>query len=89
MAPSTRTTQGTAPAGVGALLRLPLNGLNFAIDAMVTPVSTATMGESMSSSAGARYEAVIGLEVHAQLATATKIFCGCPTSFGAPPNTNV
>jgi aspartyl-tRNA(Asn)/glutamyl-tRNA(Gln) amidotransferase subunit B len=37
----------------------------------------------------ARYEAVIGLEVHVQLATATKIFCGCPTSFGAPPNTNV
>ena len=37
----------------------------------------------------ARYETVIGLEVHAQLATATKIFCGCPTSFGAPPNTNV
>src|SRR5271169_5590713 len=37
----------------------------------------------------ARYEPVIGLEVHAQLATATKIFCGCPTSFGAPPNTNV
>ncbi len=37
----------------------------------------------------ARYEAVIGLEVHVQLATKTKIFCGCPTSFGAPPNTNV
>src|SRR3954454_18228448 len=36
-----------------------------------------------------RYEVVIGLEVHVQLATATKIFCGCPTSFGAPPNTNV
>src|ERR1035437_3354540 len=35
------------------------------------------------------YEPVIGLEVHVQLATATKIFCGCPTSFGAPPNTNV
>ena len=32
------------------------------------------------------YEAVIGLEIHAQLLTATKIFCGCPTSFGAPPN---
>jgi aspartyl-tRNA(Asn)/glutamyl-tRNA(Gln) amidotransferase subunit B len=43
----------------------------------------------MSSSAIARYESVIGLEVHVQLATATKIFCGCPTSFGAPPNTNV
>ncbi|MBI4876444.1 MAG: Asp-tRNA(Asn)/Glu-tRNA(Gln) amidotransferase subunit GatB [Acidobacteria bacterium] len=36
-----------------------------------------------------RYEAVIGLEVHVQLATRSKIFCGCPTSFGAPPNTNV
>jgi aspartyl-tRNA(Asn)/glutamyl-tRNA(Gln) amidotransferase subunit B len=36
-----------------------------------------------------KYEPVIGLEVHVQLATRTKIFCGCPTSFGAPPNTNV
>jgi len=35
------------------------------------------------------YEPVIGLEIHAQLQTATKIFCGCPTSFGAPPNTHV
>ncbi|MBA3037282.1 MAG: hypothetical protein FP814_12415, partial [Desulfobacterium sp.] len=33
------------------------------------------------------FEAVIGLEVHAQLKTKTKIFCSCPTSFGAPPNT--
>ena len=32
------------------------------------------------------FEAVIGLEIHAQLLTATKIFCGCPTTFGAPPN---
>src|SRR3954453_3947633 len=37
----------------------------------------------------ARYEPVIGLEWHVQMATATKIFCGCPTGFGAPPNTNV
>jgi aspartyl-tRNA(Asn)/glutamyl-tRNA(Gln) amidotransferase subunit B len=42
-----------------------------------------------SPEAIARYETVIGLEVHVQLATRTKIFCGCPTSFGAPPNTNV
>ena len=35
------------------------------------------------------YEAIIGLEVHAQLLTNTKQFCGCPTSFGAEPNTNV
>jgi len=33
------------------------------------------------------YEVVIGLEVHAQLLTRTKMFCGCPTAFGAPPNT--
>lgn len=32
------------------------------------------------------YEAVIGLEVHAQLLTHSKIFCGCPTTFGAKPN---
>jgi aspartyl-tRNA(Asn)/glutamyl-tRNA(Gln) amidotransferase subunit B len=37
----------------------------------------------------ARYEAVIGLEVHAQLKTATKVFCGCSTRFGDSPNTNV
>src|SRR5580700_9980502 len=36
-----------------------------------------------------KYEPVIGLEVHVQLATRTKIFCGCPTSFGAEPNSNV
>lgn len=34
-------------------------------------------------------EPVIGLEIHAQLRTATKIFCGCPTLFGASPNTQV
>jgi aspartyl-tRNA(Asn)/glutamyl-tRNA(Gln) amidotransferase subunit B len=34
------------------------------------------------------YEAIIGLEVHAQLLTKTKIFCGCSTEFGAPPNTH-
>ena len=35
------------------------------------------------------FEPVIGLEIHAQLLTETKIFCGCSTEFGAPPNTNV
>jgi aspartyl-tRNA(Asn)/glutamyl-tRNA(Gln) amidotransferase subunit B len=47
--------------------------------------SLATPGQDLL----AKYEPVIGLEVHVQLATNTKIFCGCPTSFGAPPNTNV
>jgi aspartyl-tRNA(Asn)/glutamyl-tRNA(Gln) amidotransferase subunit B len=36
-----------------------------------------------------QFEPVIGLEIHAQLLTTTKIFCGCPTAFGAPPNTHV
>jgi aspartyl-tRNA(Asn)/glutamyl-tRNA(Gln) amidotransferase subunit B len=36
-----------------------------------------------------KFEVVIGLEVHAQLNTKTKIFCSCPTSFGDAPNTNV
>jgi len=36
-----------------------------------------------------QFEVVIGLEVHAQLNTKTKIFCSCPTSFGDEPNTNV
>jgi len=37
----------------------------------------------------AKYEVVIGLEVHVQLLTASKIFCSCSTRFGDPPNTNV
>ena len=35
------------------------------------------------------YEMVMGLEVHAELSTKTKIFCSCPTEFGAEPNTHV
>ena len=42
-----------------------------------------------SLAARARYEPVIGLEVHVQLLTASKIFCSCSTRFGDPPNTNV
>ncbi|HDD44149.1 MAG TPA: Asp-tRNA(Asn)/Glu-tRNA(Gln) amidotransferase subunit GatB [Candidatus Desulfofervidus auxilii] len=36
-----------------------------------------------------KYEAIIGLEVHAQLLTESKIFCACSTEFGSPPNTHV
>ena len=35
------------------------------------------------------FEAVIGLEIHAQLQTQSKIFCGCSAAFGAPPNAHV
>src|SRR4051812_36737027 len=34
-----------------------------------------------------RYDPVMGLEIHIELNTATKMFCGCPTAFGAEPNT--
>jgi aspartyl-tRNA(Asn)/glutamyl-tRNA(Gln) amidotransferase subunit B len=37
----------------------------------------------------AAYDVVMGLEVHVELSTASKMFCGCPTEFGAPPNTQV
>ncbi|WP_239162320.1 Asp-tRNA(Asn)/Glu-tRNA(Gln) amidotransferase subunit GatB [Acrocarpospora phusangensis] len=37
----------------------------------------------------AQYEPVLGLETHVELGTASKMFCGCPTTFGAPPNTHV
>src|SRR5229473_136467 len=43
----------------------------------------------ISPDARERYEPVIGLEVHAQLRTQSKIFCGCSTRFGDPPNSNV
>ncbi len=43
----------------------------------------------VSLAAGSKYEPVIGLEVHVQLLTATKIFCSCSTRFGDRPNTNV
>src|SRR5271154_348629 len=42
-----------------------------------------------SVAAHPKFEPVIGLEVHVQLLTATKIFCSCSTRFGAPPNSNV
>src|SRR5436309_13905120 len=56
------------------------------------PPSNAFVSESLGqdtsvSAAASRYETVIGLEVHAQLPTRSKMFCGCPTTFGAPPNT--
>jgi aspartyl-tRNA(Asn)/glutamyl-tRNA(Gln) amidotransferase subunit B len=56
--------------------------LFYNLQIMATSLETA-------ASARAKYEPVIGLEVHVQLLTATKIFCSCSTRFGAPPNSNV
>jgi aspartyl-tRNA(Asn)/glutamyl-tRNA(Gln) amidotransferase subunit B len=44
---------------------------------------------SPTSTIATEWETVIGLEVHAELATRTKLFCGCPNRFGDEPNTNV
>ncbi len=44
---------------------------------------------TLSSALLAKYEPVIGLEVHVQLLTATKAFCGCANHFGSEPNTNI
>ena len=51
--------------------------------------STGEKARPISPEARARYECVVGLEVHVQLATATKAFCSCSARFGDPPNTNV
>jgi aspartyl-tRNA(Asn)/glutamyl-tRNA(Gln) amidotransferase subunit B len=48
-------------------------------------MSASALAESILT----KYEPVIGLEVHVQLGTKTKIFCSCPVEFGAAPNTNV
>src|ERR1022692_645858 len=50
---------------------------------MVPSTSVAVRSSAMA------FEPVIGLEIHAQLLTETKAFCGCLTSFGAAPNTHV
>ena len=57
----------------------------------IIPVDMARIAEEIGGIAPevmARYEAVIGLEVHAQLSTLTKAFCACSTKFGAAPNSN-
>src|SRR5260370_2178822 len=56
---------------------------------MSSSIAAANSAAAASPEAIALYEPVIGLEVHVQLATRTKIFCGCPVIFGAEPNTNV
>ena len=49
-----------------------------------SPAAVVTYEEALE-----RYEPVLGLEVHVELSTATKMFCGCSTIFGAEPNTQV
>ena len=56
----------------------------------MTQSTTTTAGQPVPfADAVARYEPVIGLETHVELGTASKMFCGCPTVFGAEPNSAV
>jgi aspartyl-tRNA(Asn)/glutamyl-tRNA(Gln) amidotransferase subunit B len=50
---------------------------------------TAALSTEDAASVAGRYDPVIGLETHVELGTASKMFCGCPTTFGAEPNTQV
>jgi aspartyl-tRNA(Asn)/glutamyl-tRNA(Gln) amidotransferase subunit B len=54
---------------------------------MSEPARTPSQPPAGGSIEDSPYEPVIGLEIHVQLATATKMFCGCELSFGQPPNT--
>jgi len=64
--------------------------LNFKIkNGMLEKIGAITTIRKKGRLPNMEFEPVIGLEVHAQLKTATKIFCGCSTAFGAAPNTHV
>lgn len=69
------------------VLNITQSGANSPTD--YNRIMSSNTADAMEPDVLAKYEPVIGLEVHVQLATKTKIFCGCPTSYGAPPNTNV
>src|SRR5690606_616519 len=64
--------------------RIDLHGSN-AMSIVYTAAATA--GDAHEIAPG--WELICGLEVHCELSTSTKLFCGCPNHFGAEPNTNV
>ena len=53
------------------------------------PAAAASVSPAISPDILAKYQPVIGLEVHVQLLTATKAFCGCVNKYGGEPNTHV
>ncbi len=61
------------------------------MSALTTDAGVGTVIEpfTVADPSGQAWELVVGLEVHCELATATKIFCGCANEFGSAPNTNV
>jgi len=65
------------------------SGLRFGAALVVSTLKLSMAATAISPDVLAKYEPVIGLEVHVQLLTATKIFCGCANKFGSEPNTNI
>src|SRR5262249_10703505 len=76
-----RTLEAAAPTAEGGGGKRGVEGANDR-EAGIPPSSERAME-------AVEYEAVIGLESHVELATATKLFCACPNEFGAEPNTNI
>ena len=76
---SERSERGPSGPGAGS------------VSALTTDAGVGTVIEpfSVTDPTGQAWELVVGLEVHCELATATKIFCGCANEFGSAPNTNV
>src|SRR5690349_23255496 len=71
------------------ILEAPRAFLNRPIgNAIISKFAMARATPAIAPEKPSAYEPVIGLEVHVQLKTATKIFCGCSTRFGNPPNAN-
>ena len=77
------TGEGGLPIGVQVLAPALGEPVMFRVARVLEDVSMSATGTRTE------YEPVIGLEVHCELATATKLFCGCPNEFGAEPNTHV
>src|SRR6185295_1645005 len=64
-------------------------GWTFALlGGWVLPDAILSLNSRMKAPMRHKYEVVIGLEIHAQLKTDSKIFCGCSTKFGGEPNAN-
>ena len=61
----------------------------FASPALLESKVMTVIAKSVSPQVLERYEPVIGLEVHVQLLTNTKAFCGCANKFGGEPNTHI
>ena len=75
-----RANGGLRPPGAGDIVNAP---------AATAPTPSAVESVESIEDVVARYDPVIGLETHVELDTASKMFCGCPTAFGAEPNTQV